>query len=301
MRGLTRLAATSSAVLCLTAGVPLMAQQAPATPPATSAKPNPAMNGLWDYNDVLSLDVATGQREQAPLVNGQRARSSPGGPVPGAPSSPVTGAAAGSGTPPSSIPGAAGGATGAPGGAAGAPGGVAGAPGGAGGAPGGAAGAPGGAGGTGTGGGTTVTTTGGVPPMGASGGSVDDFERSTRDMFMTERRDLVRDLLEVPELFRVRVTDEGVTFVDDLQRLRTYATNGKLQKYQLGAAQFQARAYWEDGAFHKDIEATGNFRMTEVYRVNAAGNQMSVEIRVGDQRKPGTTVGVNRVYDRVGR
>ena len=137
--------------------------------------------------------------------------------------------------------------------------------------------------------------------MGAAGGSIDDFERSTRDLFMTERHDLVRDLLEIPELLRVRVTDEGVTFVDDLQRLRTYVTNGKLAKYQLGAAQFQARAYWDTLGFHKDIEAAGNFKMTELYHASETGNQLIVEIRVGDPKKPSTMVGVNRVYDRVGR
>jgi len=260
----------------VTAGAGLFGQQAtpvttPAATPVVAGKSNPAMNGLWDYNDMLSVDASTGQREQAPLSGGQRARSSPAGPV-GTPSNPAaTGTATGPGTPPPVVPGAPAGAAGGTTTAAGAAG------------------------------GTTVTTTGGSPVMGAAGGSVDDFERSTRDLFMTERHDLVRDLLEVPELLRVRVTDEGVTFVDDLQRLRTYPTNGKLQKYQLGAAQFQARAYWEAGAFHKDIEASGNFKMTEVYRVSENGNQMFVAIRIGDPKVPATMVGVNRVYDRVGR
>jgi len=275
VQGVARWAVAGSAVVCLMAGATLLGQQAsPAVAPIVSGKPNPAMNGLWDYNDMLSVDAATGQREQAPLGGGQRARSSPAGPIVTPPNPPATGTATGAGTPPPIVPG----------------------PPPAGSSTTGTAGAGGGGAG-----GTTVTTTGGAPAMGASGGSIDDFERSTRDLFMAERHDLVRDLIEVPELLRVRVTDEGVTFVDDLQRLRTYPTNGKLQKYQLAAAQFQARAYWDAGAFHKDIEAANNFRMTETYRVSDNGNQMFVELRIGDPKKPLTMVGVNRVYDRVGR
>jgi len=151
------------------------------------------------------------------------------------------------------------------------------------------------------GGGTSSTAAAGTTPPagGAAGGSVQDFERGVRDMLLTERRDLVRDLLEVPEVLRIRVTDDAVTFVDDLQRLRTYPTSNKLQKYQLGAAQFQARAYWNGVELHKDIEATGDFRMTEVYRLSDSGAQLFVTIRIGDPKKNTTLAGVNRVYDRV--
>jgi hypothetical protein len=120
-------------------------------------------------------------------------------------------------------------------------------------------------------------------------------------MYLAERRDLVRDLLEVPEVLRIRVTNDAVTFVDDLQRLRTYPSSNKLQKYQLGAAQFQARAFWDGADFHKEIEATGNFRMSEIYRVSESGTQLFVIVRIGDPRKNATLAGVNRVYDQVAR
>jgi hypothetical protein len=155
-------------------------------------------------------------------------------------------------------------------------------------------------GGTGTTGGGRGGGTSGASG-GAAGGSVDDFERSVRDMYLTERRDLVRDLLEVPEVLRIRVTDDAVTFVDDLQRLRTYPSSNKLQKYQLGAAQFQAHAYWSGAEFHKDIEAAGDFRMSETYRLSESGTQLLVIIRIGDPKKNTTLAGVNRVYDRAAR
>jgi hypothetical protein len=214
------------------------------------------MNGLWDYNEKLSVDVSTGQPEQAPLSAGQRARSGPDRST-APPATTGAGPAASGGTAGTSAWGMGGGTAGT----------------------------------TGAG---TATTTGG-----AAGGSVDDFERSTREMFLAERRDLVRDILEVPEVLRIRVTNDAVTFVDDLQRLRTYPTSGRLQKYQLGAAQFQARAYWDGAEFHKDIEATANFRMFEVYRVSESGAQLFVTIRIGDPKKNATLAGIDRVYDRV--
>lgn len=252
--------------LAASCSVALLAQQAsPATSAPKPSGPNAGLNGLWDYNEKLSVDAATGQPEQAPLSAGQRARSAMG---PGsAPATSSGGPAAGS-------------------------------------APGGTSTWGMGSSGTTSGGtsGGTSTAAGTTPPGGGSaGGSIGDFERGAREMLLTERRDLIRDLLEVPEVLRIRVTADAVTFVDDLQRLRTYPSSNKLQKYQLGAAKFQARAYWSDGDFHKDIEATGDFRMTEIYHLNDSGSQLFVTIRIGDPKKNTTLAGVNRVYDRVGR
>ena len=67
--------------MCVMAGAPLLGQQsAPAATPVVSGKPNPALNGLWDYNDTLSVDASTGQREQAPLSGGRYGRRRRHGP-----------------------------------------------------------------------------------------------------------------------------------------------------------------------------------------------------------------------------
>jgi hypothetical protein len=139
------------------------------------------------------------------------------------------------------------------------------------------------------------------PAIGGVGGSMDDFERNAMAVYVAERRALIRDLLEVPETLRIAITDAGVTFTDDLKRERTYLSNNKPQKYQIGAARFDARGYWDAGQFHKDIEGPNGFKMSELYLLSEDGARLHVVIRLGDPRRPETVAGVNRVYDRVPR
>ena len=140
---------------------------------------------------------------------------------------------------------------------------------------------------------------GGTTPATSGGGSSLDWERRMEAMFIAERRALVGDLMEVPEILTIRVTNESVTFVDDLKRERTYPTDGKLRKYQIGAAQFEARASWDGTRFRKDIEGSNGFRMSEVYFLGEDGNRLIVVLRIGDPKKVEAQFGVNRVYDRV--
>jgi hypothetical protein len=123
-------------------------------------------------------------------------------------------------------------------------------------------------------------------------------------LVVNEKRDLVRDLLEVPVELRIRLTDAAITFVDHLDRELTYPTSGKKQKYQLSASIFEAKTYWDGPQLKKDIEATEGFRMSEVYFLSGNGKRLFVIVRVGDPKSkdPETPlVGVNRVYDRVER
>ena len=113
-------------------------------------------------------------------------------------------------------------------------------------------------------------------------------------------RDLARDLLEVPEALTIRVTAETVTFVDDLDREHTYFTNGKKQKFQIGAAVFDAKTTWQDGQLKKQITAAEGFKMAETYFLSEDGQRLFVIIRIGEPRKDAPVQGVNRVYDRVG-
>jgi hypothetical protein len=217
-------------------------QNATATASMTSLAPKPispdAISGIWDYNDALSVDAATGRPERAPRSATQRAIGPP---------------AAGTGT--GTAPRAGGG------------------------------GAPGGGGAAGVGGGR--------------GDAFDDARRAMAAVIAAERRTYVRDLLEVPEQITVRATTTEVTFVDDLKRQQTYSTDGRLQKYQLSAARYEARGSWTDTYFRKDIQGANNFKMSETYFVSEDGNRLFVIIRIGDPKKPETLAGVNRVYDRI--
>ena len=72
-------------------------------------------------------------------------------------------------------------------------------------------------------------------------------------MGIMDTREIIRDLLEVPELLTFKVTPEAVTVVDDLGRERVYPTDNKKRKYQFGAAVFDARARWDGAVFKKEI------------------------------------------------
>ncbi len=120
-------------------------------------------------------------------------------------------------------------------------------------------------------------------------------------MGLAEMRTLIRDLMEVPEKLILKVTSDGISVTDDLERERVYPTDGKERKYQLSGAQYEAKVLWEGPQLKREIKGGYNFKMTEVAFLSADGNRMYIIIRLGDQTRkpPPPTVGVNRVYDRV--
>jgi hypothetical protein len=258
------------------------AQQGPVPPtPVATATADPAATvafaGKWDYNPAESVNAANGRPEQNP--NARRT------PTPSRqPSDPRTGGGGGSNGGGSSGGGSSGGGSSGGGSSSG------GSSGGGGGYPGGGAGSnPTGAGdpGTGAGGGAGGYGPRDVGPAGRG-----------RMMAIMETRELVRDLLEVPELLTFKVTPEAVTVVDDLGRERVYPTDNKKRKYQFGAAVFDARARWDGAVFKKEIEAARGFKMFETYFLSDDGNRLFVIVRIGPQSKNAPVVGVNRVYDR---
>lgn len=116
---------------------------------------------------------------------------------------------------------------------------------------------------------------------------------------MREQRDMSRDLLEVAEQYTIELGPGQITFVDDIERERTYPVGGRKQKYQLGASEFTARIEWTGKEIRKEIEGNLGFRMTEVYFLSPDAKRLFVMIRVGQPNRNRTQSGFNRVYDRV--
>jgi hypothetical protein len=151
------------------------------------------------------------------------------------------------------------------------------------------------------------------PPMrrgggdGAGGGSLSP---STTRMggaigltpaMVREQQYLQRDLLEVPEALTISVEPGKITFIDDLERERTYPTDGSKQKYQVGAARFDARLTWDDGQLRKHVEGAYGFKMSETYFLSSDGRRLFVIVRVGEPKRDEPQAGFNRVYDRIDR
>lgn len=112
-------------------------------------------------------------------------------------------------------------------------------------------------------------------------------------------RDLMRDLLEIPELLTVSVTPESITFKDDLDRTRTYPTDGSKRSYRLGGSAYDARVVWRNSQLRKDIDGDYGFKMSEVYFLSTDAKRLFVILRVADMRKNAPPIGADRVYDRV--
>jgi hypothetical protein len=267
-------------------------QQSPVPPPPAaattgSAATTAAFVGTWDYNPAESVNAANGRPEQ----NAQNRRTPPSSGQPG------SGRSGGGGGGGSSGGGGGGSSGGGGGGSSGGGGGGGGSSGGGGG---------GGSSGGGSGGGGGGANPGGMGPTGMGNpGTAGDPNAGGgfpagrgRMMAMMETRELMRDLMEIPEKLTIKVASDAVTVTDDLGRERVYPTDNKKRKYQFGAAVFDARARWEGAVFKMDMEAARGFKMFQTCFLSDDGNRLFVIIRVGEQSKNAPVVGVNRVYDR---
>jgi len=112
-------------------------------------------------------------------------------------------------------------------------------------------------------------------------------------------RDTLRDLMEIPPGLSFTVTESSVTWTDDLDRSLTFPTDGRKQKYMLGAATFEARTSWDGPKLKIDIAGPNSLKLNQTLFLSEDGSRLFVIIRVGQPEKGEPPTGVNRVYDRV--
>ena len=134
---------------------------------------------------------------------------------------------------------------------------------------------------------------------GGGGGFGSGIPPSAALSIYQQSRDTLRDLMEIPPGLAFEVTSTSVVLTDDLERTLTFPTDGRKQKYLLGAASFDARARWDGSKFRLDIEGPNSLKMNETMFLSEDGSRLFVIIRVGEPAKGERPTGVNRVYDRV--
>lgn len=117
-------------------------------------------------------------------------------------------------------------------------------------------------------------------------------------IYMT-RRDTRRDLMEIAPALQLSASPDSLIVTDDLDRQLAFPLDGSKQNYQLGAALFDARTYWENDQIRMDIAGPDGLRMSETWLLSEDGSKLFLIIRVGEPEKDARPVGVNRVYDRV--
>ena len=159
---------------------------------------------------------------------------------------------------------------------------------------------PGGGAGPG-GGGFPGGPAGGVrpDPGGGGGGFGGGMPPSAALNIYQQSRDTLRDLMEIAPGLSFEVTGTSVTLTDDLDRSLTFPTDGRKQKYLLGAAMFNAKAYWEGSKLKLDIEGPNSLKLNQTLFLSEDGSRLFLIIRVGEPVKGERPTGVNRVYDRV--
>lgn len=116
-----------------------------------------------------------------------------------------------------------------------------------------------------------------------------------------ERADAIRDLLEVPERLTIAIADDTITFIDDLNRARTYLTDNRKKKYQLGAATYNAKTRWDGPQLKQEVSTSLGLKIQQTFFLSEDAKRLFVVIRIGDLVKGEKQPGVNRVYDRIDR
>jgi hypothetical protein len=139
----------------------------------------------------------------------------------------------------------------------------------------------------------------GDPGGGGGGGFGGGIPPSAALNMYQQASDTLRDLKEIAPGLSFDVTSAAVTVTDDLERSLTFPTDGRKQKYMLGAAMFDAKASWEDSKLKLDISGPSGLKVSETMFLSEDGSRLFVIIRVGDPVKGERPNGVNRVYDRV--
>ncbi len=135
---------------------------------------------------------------------------------------------------------------------------------------------------------------GNPPGRGPSGGGAGVPQDGLYALYV-EQRDTRRDLLEIAPTLKISVTPEAFTITDDLDRTLSFPVDGKKHKYQLGAAQFDARISWDSPRLKADIEGPDGLKVSETWFLSDDGSRLFLIIRVGEPVKGEPPVGVNRV------
>jgi hypothetical protein len=135
-------------------------------------------------------------------------------------------------------------------------------------------------------------------PLGATSASV---VRDAAAKLYLASRDARRDLLEIAPTLQLQASGQAVAITDDLDRVLAFPADGSTHRYQIGAALFDARSYWDRGQLKIDIDGPDGLKISETWFLSEDGSRLFLIIRLGDPVKTTRPVGVNRVYDRVQR
>jgi hypothetical protein len=118
------------------------------------------------------------------------------------------------------------------------------------------------------------------------------------EAYDNDARRALRDLLEIAQSYTLAVREKDVTITDDLGRSTTYATDGRREKHQFGATEFDARTTWDHALLSQQIEAMDLIRMTQVFMPSEDGRSLFIWIKVEKPEMNPPIKPITRVYSR---
>ena len=118
------------------------------------------------------------------------------------------------------------------------------------------------------------------------------------EAYDNDARRALRDLLEIAQSYTLAVHEKDVTITDDLGRSTTYATDGRREKHQFGATEFDARTTWDHALLSQQIEALDLIRMSQVFMPSEDGRSLFIWIKVEKPEMNPPIKPITRVYSR---
>lgn len=142
---------------------------------------------------------------------------------------------------------------------------------------------------------------GGFGGFGGRGGSGGRPPSSSSSNQAVQMRALLREMADQPAQETIVVTTDTTTLTDGQGVVRKFATNGRKETIELGAAQVDSVSKWDSGVLTVELSA-GSFTLTETYQLTIQGHELVVALSSTDSgsRQSGvpTPAPVKRIYDK---
>ena len=121
--------------------------------------------------------------------------------------------------------------------------------------------------------------------------------RSALGLLDNDIRRAVRDLLELAQQYTIDVGNDTVTLSDDLQRVTTFATDGRREKHRSGATEYESTTSWNtDNQLVQELSRGKDLKVQLIWLPANEGQALFVWIKVEKPTFTPPIKDIKRVY-----